>query len=339
MADTPTNVTQYQTGFAPEIAPYGQSLLGQTAALTDVNTNPYQQYQGDMTAQFTPLQQQSYQNAALMQTAPQLQDASALSGMAGLGALNTQYTYQPSNFNNAYSAATTRDANGNVTGNSMLNPFLDVQNAAAYRNAAIAQAQNNAQATTAGAFGGGRQAIMNAQGNADLQSNLAKNQFDAYNQAQTQYNTQNQLNAQQQQFGANLGMQGLQTANQAASNLGTLGNQQYNQNVGLIGLQNQLGGQQQQQTQNVLNNQYQNYLNAQNYPYQQLNFMSNIIRGLPMTQQAASVYQAPPSMLSQVAGVGLTAAGLGAFKAAKGGAIKENKSHGLADLALAQMGA
>ena len=339
MADTPTSVTQYQTGFAPEIAPYGQSLLGQTAALTDVNTNPYQQYQGDMTAQFTPLQQQSYQNAALMQTAPQLQDASALSGMAGLGALNTQYTYQPSNFNDAYSAATTKDANGNVTGNSMLNPFLDVQNAAAYRNAAIAQAQNNAQATTAGAFGGGRQAIMNAQGNADLQRNLGQNQYNAYNQAQTQYNTQNQLNAQQQQFGANLGMQGLQTANQAASNLGTLGNQQYNQNVGLIGLQNQLGGQQQQQVQNVLNNQYQNYLNAQNYPYQQLNFMSNIIRGLPMTQQAASVYQAPPSMLSQVAGIGLTAAGLGAFKAAKGGAIKENKSHGLADLALAQMGA
>ena len=339
MADTPTSVTQYQTGFAPEIAPYGQSLLGQTAALTDVNTNPYQQYQGDTIAQFTPLQQQSYQNAALMQTAPQLQDASALSGMAGLGALNTQYTYQPSNFNDAYSAATTRDANGNVTGNSMLNPFLDVQNSAAYRNAAIAQAQNNAQATTAGAFGGGRQAIMNAQGNADLQRNLGQNQYNAYNQAQTQYNTQNQLNAQQQQFGANLGMQGLQTANQAASNLGTLGNQQYNQNVGLIGLQNQLGGQQQQQTQNVLNNQYQNYLNAQNYPYQQLNFMSNIIRGLPMTQQAASVYQAPPSVLSQVAGVGLTAAGLGAFKAAKGGAIKENKSHGLADLALAQMGA
>ena len=339
MADTPTSVTQYQTGFAPEIAPYGQSLLGQTAALTDVNTNPYQQYQGDTIAQFTPLQQQSYQNAALMQTAPQLQDASALSGMAGLGALNTQYTYQPSNFNDAYSAATTRDANGNVTGNSMLNPFLDVQNSAAYRNAAIAQAQNNAQATTAGAFGGGRQAIMNAQGNADLQRNLGQNQYNAYNQAQTQYNTQNQLNAQQQQFGANLGMQGLQTANQAASNLGTLGNQQYNQNVGLIGLQNQLGGQQQQQTQNVLNNQYQNYLNAQNYPYQQLNFMSNIIRGLPMTQQAASVYQAPPSMLSQVAGIGLTAAGLGAFKAAKGGAIKENKSHGLADLALAQMGA
>jgi hypothetical protein len=337
MADTPTSVTQYQTGFAPELAPYGQALLGQTAALTNVNTNPYQQYQGDMTAQFTPLQQQSYQNAALMQTAPQLQDASALAGMAGLGALNTQYTFKPSDFGSAYSSATTRDAQGNVTGNSMMNPYTDVMDAQARKNAAIAQQQQQAQAATSGAFGGSGDYIMRGQNNANLQSQLAQNQYNAYNQAMQQYNTQNQLNAQQQQYGAGLGMQGLQAANQAASTLGNLGNQQYNQNVGLIGLQNQLGGQQQQQTQNVLNTQYQNYLNAQNYPYQQLNFMSNIIRGLPMNQQSASVYQAPPSMLSQVAGVGLTAAGLGAFKAAKGGAIKE--SHGLADLALAKMGA
>jgi len=326
MADTPTSVTQYQTGFAPELAPYGQQLLSNTASLTNVNTNPYQQYQGDQVAQFTPLQQQSYQNAATMQTAPQLQDASALAGMAGLGALNTQYTFQPSNFTAANAQA-------------MMNPYTDVMDAATRRNAAIAQQQQQAQAAQHGAFGGSGDYLMRAQNNANLQSQLAQNQYNAFQNAQTQYNTQNQLNAQQQQFGANLGMQGLQTANQAASNLGTLGNQQYNQNVGLIGLQNQLGGQQQQQVQNVLNNQYQNYLNAQNYPYQQLNFMSNILRGLPMSQQSASVYQAPPSTLSQVAGLGLTAAGLGAFKAAKGGQIEEKKSHGLADLALAKMGA
>jgi hypothetical protein len=325
MAD-PTSVQLNQVGFAPEIAPYGQALLGQGAALTNINTNPYQQYQGDMTAQFTPMQQQAFQNASLMQTAPQLQQGTALAGEAGMGALNTGYTYAPSNFTQE-------------NYKQMVNPYLGVMDAAAYRNAAIQNAATNAQATTAGAFGGGRQAIMNAQGNADLQRNLAKNQFDAYNQAQTQYNTQNQLNAQQGQFGANLGLQGLNTALNAANTMGTLGNNQYNQNLGVIGLQNQLGGQQQQQVQNVLNNQYQNYLSAQNYPYQQLNFMSNLVRGLPMSQQATSVYQAPPSALSQVAGLGLTAAGLGAFKAAKGGAIKEKKSHGLQDLALAQMGA
>jgi len=325
MAD-PVQITQNQIGFADEVAPFAQDVLGQAQALTSYEQNPYQPYTGEQVAQFSPLQQQSYDYAKQMTSAPQLQDATALAGQAGLGGLNAQYTFNPSNFTAA-------------NAQSMMNPYLDVMDASARRNAAIAQQQQQAQATTSGAFGGSGDYIMRGQNNANLQDQLAKNQYNAFQNAQTQYNTQNQLNAQQQQYGAGLGMQGLQAANQAASTLGSLGNQQYNQNVGLIGLQNQLGGQQQQQTQNVLNNQYQNYLNAQNYPYQQLNFMSNIIRGLPMNQQSANVYQAPPSMLSQVAGVGLTAAGLGAFKAAKGGSVKENKSHGLADLALAKMGA
>ena len=337
MAD-PTSVQQVQTGFAPEIAPYGQALLGQGAFYTNPETNPYMQYQGSQVAGFTPMQQQSYDAAAQMQTAPQLQDATAMAGLAGMGGLNTSYTYNP------YQAKSFTDQG---VAQQYMNPYLDVQNNAAYRNAAIANAATNAQATTAGAFGGGRQAIMNAQGNADLQRNLAKNQFDAYNQGQQQFNAEQgqqqaaaNLNAQQGQFGANLGLQGLSTALQGASTLGTLGNTQYNQNLGVIGLQNQLGGQQQQQVQNAMNTDYTNFQNQQNYPYQQMNFMSNLIRGLPMTQQAVSMYQAPPSTLSQVAGLGLTAAGLGAFKSnAKGGAIKEKKSHGLADLALAQMGA
>ena len=61
MADTPTQVTQSQIGFAPEIAPYAQQLLGQAQALTDTSANPYMQYQGERVAQFSPLQNQSYQ--------------------------------------------------------------------------------------------------------------------------------------------------------------------------------------------------------------------------------------------------------------------------------------
>ena len=97
MADSsiPTQVTQTNYGFAPEVAPFAQQLLGQAQALTDTSTNPYMQYQGERTAQFSPLQQQSYENAALMQSSPQLQDATAMAGLAGLGALNTQYTYDP----------------------------------------------------------------------------------------------------------------------------------------------------------------------------------------------------------------------------------------------------
>lgn len=329
MADaTQTNLTQ--TTIPDYAKPYVQDMLGKAQATTDVTRNPYMQYQGDRVAQFTPLQQQAFTNAGAMQTAPQLQDASAMSGMAGMGALNTQYTYNPANFTGAQAQ-------------SLMNPYMqnvvDVQSQAAKRQAAINQQAQMAQATQAGAFGGGRDALMRMQGNAELQRNLqgiqATGLNNAYNQAQGQFNTQNQLNAQQQQFGAGLGLQGLQTANQAASNLGNLGNTQYNQNMGIMGMQNQFGTQQQQQTQNVLGNQYQDFLNQQNYPYQQLSFMSNLLRGLPMTNTTSQVYQQPPSMLSQVAGAGITSKALGLFK--KGGSVKEQKSDGLAGLAMAKM--
>jgi hypothetical protein len=330
-----TNYQHQIPHFAPEIAPYAQTLLGQAAALTDTEMNPYMQYQGERIAQFSPLQNQSYQNMALMQTQPQLQDATALAGQAGLGALNTQYTFDPSNFNKAFSAATTRDAQGNVTGNTMMNPYMqnvvERQQQDAARQAAIAGQAQQAQAARSGAFGGSGDYIMRGQ----AAGNLARQKGDiqaqglntAYNQAMQQYNTQNQQNAQQQQYGAGLGLQGLQMANQSAQNLGTLGGLQYQQNMGINQMQNQYGLQQQAQVQQDLTNKYQDYLNSQNYPYKQMGFMSDMIRGLPLASQSTqSMYPqaAPPSMLGQVAGLGMGAYGLSQMgaKFAGGGEVK-----------------
>jgi len=105
--------------------------------------------------------------------------------------------------------------------------------------------------------------------------------------------------------------------------------------MGINQMQNQLGAQQQTQAQNILNNQYQDYLNSQNYPYKQMGFMSDMIRGLPLTQQSQTMYQQPPSMLQQVAGAGLVGKGLGMF--AGGGSVGERPA-GLADLAIYRMG-
>ena len=321
------NITQ--TSIPDYAKPYVEDLLGNAQGLTDINQNPYMQYMGDRTAQFTPLQQQSYQNAGLMQTAPQLQDATALAGQAGLGALNTQYTFNPANFDSA-------------TAKSMMNPYMqnvvERQQADAQRQADIAAQAQGAQAARSGAFGGSGDYLMRAQ----AAGNLARQKGDiqaqglnnAYGQAMQQYNTQNQLNAQQQQFGAGLGLQGLQTAMTGANTLGNLGNTQYQQNMGINQMQNQYGLQQQTQNQNILNNQYQDYLNAQNYPYKQLGFMSDMLRGLPLTQQSSNIYAAPPSALAQVAGAGLTAKGLGMY--ASGGAVDERPA-GLADLAIYKM--
>lgn len=336
-------INQTQTTIPDYAKPYVEDLLGKAQYFTDTEQNPYQQYQGERVAQFTPLQQQSYQNAALMQAAPQLQDATAMAGMAGLGALNTQYTFKPSDFASTFS----RDAQGNMT-SPLMSPYMQSvvqrQQADAERQAKIAEQAQNAQAARSGAFGGSGNYLMRAQ----AAGNLARQKGDiqaqglqnAYQQAMQQYNTQNQLNAQQQQFGAGLGLQGLQTAMTGAKSLADIGQTQYGQNIGLLNLQNQFGGQQQQQVQNVLNNQYQDFLNYQNYPYKQMGFMSDMIRGLPLAQQSSTMYAQPPSMLQQVAGAGLVAKGLGAF--AKGGEVEDveykDKPAGLADLAVYNMG-
>jgi hypothetical protein len=105
-------------------------------------------------------------------------------------------------------------------------------------------------------------------------------------------------------------------------------------------LQNTYGAQQQGQMNTILGNQYQEWLNAQNQPYKQMGFMSDIIRGAPLSQMGSTMYGGQPSTAAQIAGVGLTAKGLGVFK--KGGAVEDvayrEKPAGLADLAIYNMG-
>jgi len=329
-------ITQSQTSIPDYAKPYVENLLGQAQSYTDPYQNPYMQYMGERQAQFAPLQQQSYDSAAMMRAAPQLGDATSMAGLAGLGALNTQYPFNPSNFTSA-----------NAQG--LMNPYMqnvvDIQKREAARQSGIQGTQEQGQATKAGAFGGGRDAIMRAERgrNLGMQMNDIQSQGlnNAYNQAMQQFNTQNQLNAQQSQFGAGLGLQGLQTAGSMANTLGNLGNTQYQQNMGINQMQNQYGLQQQQQQQNILNNQYQDFLNNQNNPYKQMGFMSDILRGLPLTQQSSSMYQTPPSALSQIAGLGTAALGVSKFMA-RGGEVSDvnyrDKPAGLADLAIYNMG-
>jgi len=321
--------------------PYVENLLGQAQSYTDPSQNPYMQYMGERQAQFSPLQQMSYDNAAMMQGSDQLKDATAMAGSAGLGALNTGYTYNPFQ---------TKSFTSPEMAESYMSPYMANvvarQQQDAQRQSQIAQQAQGAQAARSGAFGGSGDYLMRAQaaGNLARQKGdiFAQGQQAAYTQGMGQFNQEQgatqaaaNLNAQQGQFGAGLGLQGLQTALTSANALGNLGNTQYQQNMGINQMQNQYGLQQQQQQQNILNNQYQDFLNNQNAPYKQMGFMSDILRGLPLTQQSATMYQTPPSFGSQLIGAGTAAAGL-ALRA-KGGSVGE-KPAGLADLALSRMG-
>ena len=336
-----SQITQSQTTIPDYAKPYVENLLGQAQSYTDPLQNPYQQYMGERQAQFSPLQQMSYENAALMQGAPQLQDATAMAGSAGLGALNTGYTYNPFQ---------TKSFTSPGMAESYMSPYMNNvvarQQQDAIRQSQIASQLQDAQAARAGAFGGSGNYLMRGQARGNLARQLgdimAQGQQAAYTQGMGQFNQEQaatqaaaNLNAQQGQFGAGLGLQGLQTALTSANALGNLGNIQYQQNMGINQMQNQYGLQQQQQQQNILNNQYQDFLNYQNSPYKQMGFMSDILRGLPLTQQSSAMYQTPPSFGSQLVGAGTLAAGV-ALRA-KGGSVGE-KPAGLADLALSKMG-
>ena len=300
MAD---QTVQYQTGFAPQIAPYAETLLG-TAQLA-VGT-PYQSYadwakskglSGDQVAAFTDLQKQAFAGAEGLG-----QDPSSTAAAQGLQNLSGQQF-------------------GQAQADQYMSPYIQsviqAQQRDAARQSAIQGTQQQAQATQAGAFGGARDAIMRA----ERERNLALQQGDiqAAGLQNAYTNAQNQFIAD-----TSRGLQGYAA-------LGSQGQNLYGQTTSNMNLQNALGSQQQQQVQNLLNVGNQNYNAEQNYPYKQIGFMSDIVRGLPTSQLGSTMYQAPPSALTQVAGLGIAGKAAGLFK--HGGRVRA----GLADLAISRM--
>lgn len=344
MATNPVQIQQTQYGFAPVVEPYAQDLLAMASAVTDVNENPYMQYMGERFAQFTPMQQRAFESAEMLEPSKSLEDASALAGMAGLAGLGLQGQYRPTEVG-------TQSFTYPGTATSYMNPYMNEvlapQLQAMQRQADIQRQTLGAQAAQAGAFGGARSVIGNQQLNAELmrQQQQATGQAygQAFQQAMQQFNQEQQqrlanaqLGEQSRQYSANLGLQGLGTALQGAGQLGQLGQQQFGQVMGINQLMNQYGTQQQQQAQNILNQQYQDFLNAQNYPYKQLGFMSDIIRGVPLTQTGTTLYQAPPSAVSQLAGLGTAAYGFSQLGRAKGGKVS-SEPQGLAALMISKI--
>lgn len=320
---------------------YAQDTLGKAAALTDINQNPYQTYDAPRIAGFNPMQQQAQQQAAGMTTAPQLSAATGMTAEAGLRALDTRY--DPTQF--------TAGQFGQPEAQQYMSPYMqsvvDIQQREAQRAADIATTQRGAQAVGAGAFGGSRQAIMDAEAARNLATQKgdiqAQGSQAAFQQAQSQFNADQarrlqaqQLAEQSKQYGAGFGLQGLNTALQSAGQLGSLGGQQFAQGLDINKLQAGYGAQQQALEQQGLSQGYQDFLTQQNYPYKQLGFMSDMIRGLPLGQKTTSqVYEAAPSTINTLAGLGTTAYGLSKFMA-KGG-VADSRPAGLAELAISKM--
>ena len=179
------------------------------------------------------------------------------------------------------------------------------------------------RAVAAGAFGGGREAI----GSAEIGRNVLDQQArtgaalrsqgfqQAMGQAQTAFENQQRRQQQAGQiFGglgtAQAGLGGQQAAlGQATAQLGLgLQGAQQRDVSNLLGL----GGLEQAQQQAGLDAFRRTIAERARSPYQNIGFLSDIFRGVPSTGGTFTQQQTQdPSMLSQVAGLGLGLAGLG----------------------------
>lgn len=250
-----TPATQTQISDLPGWARgYAQENLARGQALTDINQNPYQAYGGERIAGLSGLQQQ------------------AMSSVASPEAFGKSVQGYMSPY---------------------MQNVVDIQKREAGRQSGMLGAQQQAKATSAGAFGGYRQGIESAERERNLMQQM------------------NDIQAQGSQSAYNAATQQANTA---------------------IGQQTQLGALQQQQAQRPLDLAYQDFLTQKNYPYQQLSYMNNLIRGIPMGMSSQSqVYQGSPSTLQTLGALGMGAYGakqLGMIGGAKEGGLMQSYADG-----------
>jgi hypothetical protein len=231
---TQSTGTTYNTNIPEYAQPYVETMLGATQKqLFDMNGNeitgfkPYQAYSkdpNDYVAGFSPLQQQAQQATGQLGIPSQYGQATQMTGMAGLGSLGLAGQMAGAGQNFAQQAQDPRAMQGYMS--PYMQNVVDYQKSQALRDYNLGTGVRKAQATGAGAFGGNRQALMEAEAQRSLGNQLqgitAQGSQQAFQDAQ-----------RQQQFGAQLGLQGQQGAMQGLG--------QYGQMAGQLG---QLGGQQ-----------------------------------------------------------------------------------------------
>jgi hypothetical protein len=317
------------TGFQPYI-PYG-ATVGPGGEIT----NTAQEQARAAVAGFSPMQEQAFRQTANLQVPGQYGVGSQFVGAGGMGAANI--AQQAAGAGQQYNMMATNPFAQQAFMSPYMQNVVDVQKQEAIRDYGKTLPGMQAQAVRQGAFGGSRQAIEQAEARRNLNTQLGQIQAQGTQRAFEQ-------GQQAQQFGANLGLQGFGTALQgtgqlmgAGKSLADIGGAQLQAQQGIIGLQSQAGAQQQALEQQRVNQAIQNYALQQQYPQLQLSTMSSLLRGLPLQQATTQQYQAPPSAISQIGGLGT--AGIGAYGLGRaagifraGGEVKS--SDGLAELGL-----
>ena len=286
-------------------------------AAVDVAANPYQVYGGKLVAGASDLQNKAF------------------TGIQNLTSPNTAQTNAGTNMQDVYKSAATKPAytgttfTSNTTGinnqfgsdnlQQYMNPYLqnilNPQLEEAKRQSQIMQLQNDANMTKAGAYGGGRQAILNAENQRNLGTNLAsitgKGYDTAYTAAQNQYNADQDrllkaLGAKEEsaQFGSKQGLDYLKLAGETAQDQGNFGNQLADRQLAANLREADLGSIQRDIDQQGLTSDYNIWKEQRDYPKTNIDWLNSVMKNYPMS--TTNTYGEPTSMLNSILGGALT---------------------------------
>lgn len=291
----------------PEYAqPYMERLLGKAEAASEA---PYQTYGGERLSQTTPEQEAARGEVARLTSPGQFATGTGLATLGGLSGLG--YGGQAAGLGQQYMGMATSPQAQQAFMSPYMQNVVDVQRQEAIRSAQMGQLGQNLAAARQGTYGGARQALAQTERERNLGQQLAQIQATGSQRAF-------EAAQQAQQFGSQLGLQGLQAgigaagqAAQTGATLGQLGIGQQQTDLARLQAQEQFGALGQRERQAALDLAYQDFLAQQRYPYSQLGFMSDILRGsgnLAGTGGTA-LYQAPPSTGSQLLGLASTLGG------------------------------
>jgi hypothetical protein len=332
--------TSYSTNLPEYAKPYYEELLKQTGKqtyttdetgkVTGVKSMPT--YTGERVAGFTPEQLKVQSDVAGMTrpggfgaAASGLGAGQALGFGAGATGLSQAFGYTPTS---TYGGTFTPGA-----ASFYMDPYqqnvTDIALREARKQGALQQQAGALGAIGRGTFGGARQALMQAEQQRNLAQNLgdiqAKGSQAAYTSAQQQFQADQarrlqaeQLNQQAQQYqaglGKDIGLAGITTGIEASAKQAATAAAQQTADLERLKAQAATGAEKQAYDQKIKDLQYQTFMDQQNYQKQQLEYLSNILRGNAAALGSTQVQYTPaPSTISQIGGLGL--AGLGLAKA------------------------
>jgi len=314
-SSAPTQQTVTQTNLPDYARPYFENIMNRAQA---ESYRPYTPYQGQRIQGFEPMQTQAQQEVGAMKDPSQFYNASNIAYDAATRSMQAGQNFQPGQFG--------PETFTSGIAEQYMSPYMqnvvDVQKREALRDAQTAQLGQNLGAARQGTYGGARQALLTGERERGLRTQLgdiqAAGSEKAFGQAQQQFERDRaaktqaqQMGEQSRQFGANLGLQGLQQGLAGAQTLGGLGTAQQESQLRRLQAQAAAGAEQRQLKQQQLDTAYADFLRQRDYPMEQLGYYSNLMRGIPVgLSSTQTTYAAPPSAASQLTGAGLSALGL-----------------------------